>query len=100
MAPSFLAMKTGAASGASEAAQALLESDLRELGLAARKLANHAIVLGGGLGFGRHFLKWLAFIAAVSVFTTSPPLSSLLFSLLGRALVSAKERGSPISLAI
>ncbi|KAM3278368.1 hypothetical protein ACQJBY_045932 [Aegilops geniculata] len=65
MAPSFLAMKAGAASGASEAAQALLESDLRELGLAARKLANHAIVLGGGLGFGRHFLKWLAFIAAV-----------------------------------
>ncbi|KAF7067855.1 hypothetical protein CFC21_073684 [Triticum aestivum] len=66
MAPSsFLAMKTGAAAGASEAAQALLESDLRELGLAARKLANHAIVLGGGLGFGRHFLKWLAFIAAV-----------------------------------
>ncbi|KAE8799613.1 hypothetical protein D1007_24992 [Hordeum vulgare] len=65
MAPSFLAMKTGAASGASEAAQALLESDLRELGMAARKLANHAIVLGGGLGFGRHFLKWLAFIAAV-----------------------------------
>ncbi|XP_048556306.1 cold-regulated 413 plasma membrane protein 1-like [Triticum urartu] len=61
MAPSFLAMKAGAASGASEAAQALLESDLRELGLAARKLANHAIVLG----FGRHFLKWLAFIAAV-----------------------------------
>ena len=66
MAPSsFLAMKTGAAAGASEAAQALLESDLRELGMAARKLANHAIVLGGGLGFGRHFLKWLAFIAAV-----------------------------------
>ncbi|KAF7074848.1 hypothetical protein CFC21_079665 [Triticum aestivum] len=65
MAPSFLAMKAGAASGASEAAQALLESDLRELGMAARKLANHAIVLGGGLGFGRHFLKWLAFIAAV-----------------------------------
>lgn len=65
--PSFLEMKTGAASGASEAAQALIESDLRELGVAARKLANHAVVLGGGLGFGSSLLKWLAFIAAVSV---------------------------------
>ncbi|KQK13011.1 cold-regulated 413 plasma membrane protein 1 [Brachypodium distachyon] len=63
--PSFLEMKTGAASGASEAAQALIESDLRELGVAARKLANHAVVLGGGLGFGSSLLKWLAFIAAV-----------------------------------
>ena len=33
--------------------------------LAARKLANHAFVLGGGLGFGTSFLKWLAFVAAV-----------------------------------
>uniref|UniRef100_N1R3G0 Uncharacterized protein n=1 Tax=Aegilops tauschii TaxID=37682 RepID=N1R3G0_AEGTA len=48
MAKSFLAMKTGPAAGASEASQALLESDLRELTMAARKLANHAIVLGGG----------------------------------------------------
>ncbi|KAL6637932.1 hypothetical protein ACP70R_025504 [Stipagrostis hirtigluma subsp. patula] len=63
---SYLAMKTDpAAGGASEAAQALIEADLRELGVAARKLANHALVLGGGLGFGTSFLKWLAFLAAV-----------------------------------
>jgi hypothetical protein len=63
---SYLRMKTGpAGGGASEGAQALIESDLRELGVAARKLANHALVLGGGLGFGSSFLKWLAFFAAV-----------------------------------
>lgn len=62
---SYLAMKTDPAGGASEAAQALIESDMRELGVAARKLANHAFVLGGGLGFGTSFLKWLAFFAAV-----------------------------------
>ena len=65
MAKSFLAMKTGPAAGASEASQALLESDLRELTMAARKLANHAIVLGGGIGFIGTFLQWLAFAAAV-----------------------------------
>ncbi|KAF7061104.1 hypothetical protein CFC21_067827 [Triticum aestivum] len=62
MAKSLLAMKTGPAAGASEA---LLESDLRELTMAARKLANHAIVLGGGIGFIGTFLQWLAFAAAV-----------------------------------
>ena len=62
---SYLAMKTDPAGGASEAAQALIESDMRELGVAARKLANHAFVLGTGLGFGTSFLKWLAFFAAV-----------------------------------
>ena len=41
------------------------DADLREIGVAARKLANHAFVLGGGLGFGTSFLKWLAFLAAV-----------------------------------
>ncbi|VAI37158.1 unnamed protein product [Triticum turgidum subsp. durum] len=65
MAKSFLAMKTGPAAGASEASQALLESDLRELTMAARKLANHAIVLGGGIGFIGTFLQWLAFAASV-----------------------------------
>uniref|UniRef100_A0A0E0D7F0 CASP-like protein n=1 Tax=Oryza meridionalis TaxID=40149 RepID=A0A0E0D7F0_9ORYZ len=61
---SYLAMKTDAAGG--EAAQAaLIDADLQELGVAARKLANHALVLGGGLGFGTTFLKWLAFFAAV-----------------------------------
>uniref|UniRef100_A0A0A9D122 COR413-PM2 n=1 Tax=Arundo donax TaxID=35708 RepID=A0A0A9D122_ARUDO len=63
---SYLAMKTDpAGDGASEAARALIDSDLRELGVAARKLANHAFVLGGGFGFGTSFLKWLAFLAAV-----------------------------------
>ena len=62
---SYLAMKTDPAGGSSEAARALIDSDLRELGVAARKLANHAFVLGGGLGFGTSFLKWLAFFAAV-----------------------------------
>ncbi|XP_047092609.1 cold-regulated 413 plasma membrane protein 2-like [Lolium rigidum] len=63
--PSYLAMKTDPAGTASEAAQALIQSDLRELGAAARKLANNAILLGGGLGFGSSLFKWLAFIAAV-----------------------------------
>ena len=61
---SYLAMKTDAAGG--EAAQAaLIDADLQELGVAARKLANHALVLGGGRGFGTTFLKWFAFFAAV-----------------------------------
>jgi hypothetical protein len=59
---SYLAMKTDPAAAA--ASQALIDSDLRELGIAARKLANHAFVLGGELGFGTAFLKWLAFLAA------------------------------------
>ncbi|CAN6292662.1 unnamed protein product [Urochloa humidicola] len=63
---SYLAMKTGPEAGdVSAAAQALIDADLQELGVAARKLANHAFVLGGGLGFGTSFLKWLAFFAAV-----------------------------------
>ncbi|CAM0876443.1 unnamed protein product [Alopecurus aequalis] len=60
--PSYLAMKTDPAGAASEAAQALIQSDLRELSEAATKLANHAILLGGG---GSSLFKWLAFIAAV-----------------------------------
>ncbi|XP_062214448.1 cold-regulated 413 plasma membrane protein 1-like [Phragmites australis] len=62
---SYLAMKTDPAGGASEAARALIDSDLQELGAAARKLANHVLVLGGGLVVGTSFLKWLAFLAAV-----------------------------------
>ena len=63
---SYLAMKTGPEAGDSSAAvQALIDADLREIGVAARKLANHTLVLGGGLGFGTSFLKWLAFVAAV-----------------------------------
>lgn len=56
---SYLAMKTD------PAASELIASDFKDLGNAAKKLANHAILLGGGLGFGTSFLKWLAFIAAV-----------------------------------
>jgi len=66
MRTSFLAMRTDGS--ASEAAQALMQSDMRELGLAARKLANHAMIgLSGGLGLGilGSIFKWLAFAAAV-----------------------------------
>ncbi|XP_027158897.1 cold-regulated 413 plasma membrane protein 2-like [Coffea eugenioides] len=57
---SYLAMKTD------PAASELIASDFKDLGNAAKKLANHAILLvGSGLGFGTSFFKWLAFIAAV-----------------------------------
>ncbi|XP_059314127.1 cold-regulated 413 plasma membrane protein 2-like [Lycium ferocissimum] len=59
MKKSYLAMKTDAA-----VASDLIESDFKEIGVAARKLANHAIMLGG-LGFGTSFLKWMASFAAV-----------------------------------
>ncbi|GJM96753.1 hypothetical protein PR202_ga13616 [Eleusine coracana subsp. coracana] len=72
---SYLAMKTDTAGAA--ASQALIDSDLRELGVAARKLANHAFVLGGEFGFGTSFLKWLAFLAAVSVLATTITVPSL-----------------------
>jgi len=58
-------MKTDTAGSASEA---LMQSDLSELGMAARKLANHVIIgLSGGLGLGflGNIFKWLAFAAAV-----------------------------------
>ncbi|XP_073126682.1 cold-regulated 413 plasma membrane protein 1-like [Henckelia pumila] len=56
---SYLAMKTDYA-----AENALISSDLRDLGNSLQQLANHAF-LGGGLGFGTSFLKWVALIAAV-----------------------------------
>lgn len=46
-------------------AQDLIESDLKELGIAAKRLANHAFKLGSGLGFGTTFLKWIASVAAM-----------------------------------
>ncbi|PKA48341.1 Cold-regulated 413 plasma membrane protein 2 [Apostasia shenzhenica] len=55
----YLAMKTDRLS------KDLIESDLRELGDAAKKLANHAFQLGSGLGFGTSFLKFLASFAAI-----------------------------------
>ncbi|XXG49299.1 hypothetical protein AAC387_Pa02g3520 [Persea americana] len=55
----FLAMKTDEAN-----TQQLIESDLKEMGIAAKKLANDAMRLGS-LGFGTAFLKWVASFAAI-----------------------------------
>ncbi|KAJ0963382.1 hypothetical protein J5N97_028504 [Dioscorea zingiberensis] len=55
----FLAMKSDKLSND------LIDSDLKELGIAAKKLANHAFVLGSGLGFGTTFFKFLASFAAI-----------------------------------
>ncbi|MCD7464639.1 hypothetical protein HAX54_053163 [Datura stramonium] len=55
----YLAMKRDAA-----VATDLIDSDLKEIGIAAKKLANHVIMLGG-IGFGTSFLKWLASFAAI-----------------------------------
>ncbi|XP_073005824.1 cold-regulated 413 plasma membrane protein 2-like [Typha latifolia] len=55
----YLAMKTDEVGGN------LIESDLKELGAAVRKLTNHAFQLGSGLGFGTTFLKFLASFAAI-----------------------------------
>lgn len=57
---SYLSMKTD------EAATDLLTSDFKDIGYAAKKLANHAIMLGG-LGIGTSIFKWIAFAAAVYV---------------------------------
>ncbi|GAB4837946.1 hypothetical protein Ancab_027474 [Ancistrocladus abbreviatus] len=46
------------------AASDLISSDLKEIGIAAKKLAADAIKLGG-LGFGTTFLQWVASIAAI-----------------------------------
>lgn len=54
----YLSMKTD------EAATDLIASDFKDLGHAAQKLANHAIMLGG-LGIGTTIFKWIAFVAAV-----------------------------------
>ncbi|KAA8536144.1 hypothetical protein F0562_028622 [Nyssa sinensis] len=54
---SYMAMKTELTTG-------LITSDLKDLGNAAKKLASHAIKLGG-LGFGTSFLQWVAAFAAI-----------------------------------
>ncbi|XP_043714087.1 cold-regulated 413 plasma membrane protein 2-like [Telopea speciosissima] len=54
----YLAMKTDPTT------TELINSDLKELGNAAKKLAVHAAKLGG-LGFGTTFLKWVASFAAI-----------------------------------
>ncbi|GER50408.1 cold-regulated 413-plasma membrane 2 [Striga asiatica] len=56
----YLAMKTDYG-----AASELISSDLKEVGYAVKNLANHAVMLGGGLGFGTSFLKWVAAFAAI-----------------------------------
>ncbi|KAK4401587.1 cold-regulated plasma membrane protein 2 [Sesamum angolense] len=56
---SYLAMKTD-----NSAASELISSDLKDVGNAVKKLANHAVKLGG-LGFGTSFLKWVAAVAAI-----------------------------------
>ncbi|XP_042442771.1 cold-regulated 413 plasma membrane protein 2-like [Zingiber officinale] len=56
----YLKMKTDYSNSIGED---LIQSDLKELGIAARKLANHALMLGSGFGTG--FLKFLAFFAAI-----------------------------------
>ncbi|PIN12363.1 hypothetical protein CDL12_15016 [Handroanthus impetiginosus] len=56
----YLAMKTDYSE-----ANEVISSDLREVGHAMKKLANHAIKLGAGLGFGTSFLKWVASFAAI-----------------------------------
>ncbi|KAA8547285.1 hypothetical protein F0562_003851 [Nyssa sinensis] len=55
----YLAMKTDAATAD------LINSDINELKIAAKKLINHAILLGSGLGFGTTFLEWVASFAAI-----------------------------------
>ncbi|KAK7858715.1 cold-regulated 413 plasma membrane protein 2 [Quercus suber] len=54
----YLAMKTDPAT------QDLINSDIDELKIAAKRLINHATKLGG-LGFGTSFLKWVASFAAI-----------------------------------
>ncbi|WOH13814.1 hypothetical protein DCAR_0933325 [Daucus carota subsp. sativus] len=54
----FIAMKTDTM------ASEVLSSDFKELGEVAKKLANHAVTLGG-LGFGTSFLAWVASFAAI-----------------------------------
>ncbi|KAJ4732657.1 Cold-regulated 413 plasma membrane protein 2 [Rhynchospora pubera] len=44
---------------------ALIQSDFNEIGVAMKKLANHAFHLSAGLGFGTVFLKFLASFSAI-----------------------------------
>ena len=55
----FLKMKTD-----DEVSANLIESDVNELKVAAKKLIKDAAKLGG-LGFGTSFLKWVASFAAM-----------------------------------
>lgn len=44
----------------------MIDADINELKIAAKRLIGHATKLGG-LGFGTSFLKWIASFAAMSV---------------------------------
>lgn len=65
----YLALKTDPATAD------LINSDINELKVAAKRLIIHASKIGG-LGFGTSFLKWIACFAAMSV----PSLNSLLLT--------------------
>ena len=60
MAKSYLRLKSDSVSND------LINSDFKELGVAAKKLATHVVHLGS-LGFGSTFLQWVAAIAAMYV---------------------------------
>lgn len=51
----------------SEVTSDLISSDMKELVVAAKKLADHSVVAIklGGLGFGTSFLEWVASFAAM-----------------------------------
>ncbi|KAJ0639830.1 putative cold-regulated 413 protein [Helianthus annuus] len=59
----YLKMTTD--STVSEAAASLINSDLKEIGEATKKFANHVIHLGVSGGFVTSVLQWFAFCAAV-----------------------------------
>ncbi|XP_020095282.1 cold-regulated 413 plasma membrane protein 2-like [Ananas comosus] len=58
----FIAMKTDEIGGGGGGG---FESDLKELGAAARRLVHHALRHGSGVGFATTFLKFLASCAAI-----------------------------------
>ncbi|KAF3333843.1 cold-regulated 413 plasma membrane protein 2-like protein [Carex littledalei] len=45
--------------------EALIQSDFNEIGVAMKKLANHAFHLSAGLGFGTTFFKFFASFSAI-----------------------------------
>lgn len=48
--------------------EALIQSDFNEIGVAMKKLANHAFHLSAGLGFGTTFFKFFASFSAMYLF--------------------------------
>ena len=64
IATEYLAMKTDPVT------TGLMDSDMNDPKFAVKKLVNNATKLGS-LGFGTTFLKWVASLAAMSVFFSS-----------------------------